>query len=495
MRKITFLLVFMLLLTSMFASDFQQMKEKVTKFTLPNGATILVLENHEVPIAHCMTLARVGAVNEEEGNTGMAHFLEHLAFKGTTSIGTTNYKKEKKIMDKADAKFDEILAEKAKGENANQEVIASLQSELDALIDKASKYVIQNEFTSILEERGGTGLNAGTSQDFTMYQVSVPSNKLELWMAMETDRFTNPVFREFYRERKVILEERRLTLENQPSSKLMANLAETAFVKHPYNTPVIGWTEDIENMTRRDVEAFFHKYYGANNLVFAISGDIYPDEVKALADKYFNTIPSGVKAPKWPVVEPEQTKEKTFVLEDNAQPFLMIGYHIPEDTHEDYNAITALASIFGQKPTSRLYTRMVEKDKIAMYGFSFNGYPGSLYPNLFLVASIPAQNSSFDENLQAIDEEIARIKADGITDEEFTAYKMGSLRQYLRQLDSGQYLPILLAKAEAYDTSYEKLFSSLDEIEALTKEDIQRVANKYLINTNRTVGKLMPKGE
>ncbi len=495
MRKVLIVLVFTLLLTSLFAGNYEQMVDNVTKFTLPNGATVLVLENHEVPIAHCITLARVGAVNEDKGNTGMAHFLEHLAFKGTETIGTTNYKKEKKIMDKADAKFDEILAEKAKGEAADQAKLDALQAELDALVDAASEYVVQNEFTTILENRGGSRLNAGTSQDFTMYQVSVPSNKLELWMAMESDRFTNPVFREFYRERKVILEERRMTLENNPSSKLMAELAGNAFTKHPYNTPVIGWAKDIEEMTRGDVKAFFEKYYGASNLVFAISGDIYPEEVKKLAEEYFTQIPAGTKAPKWPVVEPEQTEEKEFVLEEKSQPFLMIGYHIPEETHEDNQAITALASILGQKQTSRLYTRLVEQDKTAMYGFSFNGYPGILYPNLFLVGAIPAQSSTFDDNLTAIDEEIAKFIADGITDEEFTAYKMGALRQYLMQLDSGQYLPILLARSEAYNNGYEKLFSSLEEIEQLTKEDIQRAASKYLVNTNRTIGKLMPKGE
>jgi predicted Zn-dependent peptidase len=494
MRKLLLVLVLALLLIPLSAYEFEKMKDKVVKYVLPNGATVLVLENHEVPIAHCISLARVGAVNEEPGKSGIAHFLEHLAFKGTTTIGTTNYRKEKKVMAEADAIFDKIISERAKAD-ADPVTLASLQIELDAKIEEASKYVNQNEFSTMLEERGGDGLNAGTSQDFTVYQLSVPSNKVEFWMAMEADRFTNPVFREFYRERKVILEERRMTLENDPSGKLMAKLADTAFQVHPYRIPVIGSAEDIESITRQDVANFFHKYYGANNLIIAIYGDVYPEEIKAYADKYFARIPSGEKAPLMPVEEPAQTEEKEFTLEENAQRFLFMGYHVPEENNPDYKALNALASILGQKQTSRLYTRMVEEDKIAMYGFSFVGYPGNIYPNLFLIGAIPAQNSSFDQNIQAIDEEVAKIKENGITDEEFTAYRKGYMRQYLRQLDSGQYLPMQLAMAEAYENGYEKLFSSIDEIEQMTKEDIQRVANKYLIPENRTIGKLVPKGE
>ena len=495
MRKLLVIVLLTLILLPISAYEFEKMKDQVEKFVLPNGATVLVLENHDVPVTHCITLARVGAANEEPGKSGIAHFLEHLAFKGTESIGTTNIKKEQKVIAESDAIFNLIIAEREKGEKADEERLATLQAKLDAKVDEASKYVVQNEFTTILEERGGTGLNAGTSQDFTVYQVSVPSNKLELWMAMEADRFTHPVFREFYRERKVILEERRLTLENDPSGKLMAKLADTAFEKHPYKIPVIGSAEDIENITRADVTKFFKTYYGAKNLVFAVYGDVYLDEVKEYAAKYFAKIPAGEKAPLMPVVEPPQTEEKEFVLEATAQPFLFIGYHTPEENSADFKALSALASILGQKQTSRLYTRMVETDKIAMYGFSFVGYPGTTYPNLFLIGSIPAQTSTFDENIVAIDEELARIKDAGITDEEFTAYRKGFLRQYLSQLDSGQYLPMQLAMAEAYNGGYEDLFSSIDEIESLTKEDIQRVANTYLVPENRTIGKLVPKGE
>jgi len=228
----------------------EQVKNNITEFTLDNNIKFIVLENKNAPIISFVTYVDVGGANEPDGKTGVAHFLEHLAFKGTKKIGTNNYQEEKIILDKLDKVFEEI--KEAKKEN-NQEKLAELDSQFRELNAQASKFVNQNELGKIIELEGGVGLNAATSADATVYFYNFPSNKLELWMYLESDRFLNPVFREFYTEKQVILEERKLRTDNSPVGKMVEAFLNTAFTQHPYKRPVIGYQTDIENLTREDV--------------------------------------------------------------------------------------------------------------------------------------------------------------------------------------------------------------------------------------------------
>ena len=255
----------------------EQVINRLTEFRLDNGLKFIVLERHQAPVVSFLTYADVGGIDEPDGQTGVAHFLEHLAFKGTKRIGTTDYKAEAPLLQKLEQLDNQIKTAKTSGKKAE---IARLETEFKAMEGQALKLVKQNEMGQIVEQAGGVGLNANTSSEATRYFYSFPSNKLELWMSLESDRFLDPVFREFYKEKEVILEERRLRVENSPIGQMVEKFIDAAFKVHPYRRPVIGYDQDIRNLTPENVRKFFEAYYAPSNLTIAIVGDVNPAEVK-----------------------------------------------------------------------------------------------------------------------------------------------------------------------------------------------------------------------
>lgn len=488
------ILLFLLIIgvISLSSIEFENIGKQITEINLANGAKLLLLEDNSAPIVHCVTVANVGGVNEVPGITGIAHFLEHLAFKGTSTIGTKNYKLEKPILDQQDAIFTKLLVAKKDG---NNELVARYESELKLLELEASKYVENNEFSRIYTQNGGQNFNAGTSQDFTMYQISLPSNKLELWFTMESERFTDPVFREFYKEREVILEERLLTEVNSGQGQLMKEMMHTAFKVHPYKYTTIGEKEDIENITRQDVKDFFNKYYGAQNLTFVIYGDFDAKEAKAYADKYLSKIPERVKSLPVTDKEPEQREERHFTVNYDAAPMIMVSYHVPAASHPDTQALEALAAILGQKETSPLMKELVYEKKLALYAYSFTGLPGSKYENLFSIILAPNSGVDVDDCLVEVDKIIADFFTNGVSEKELMSYRKNSKKDYLSRLDTGIYFPIQVGLMDAISGDYNDFFNTLEKIDSLKRGDIVRVANEYLTKNNRTVGVLEKGGE
>jgi len=491
MKRI-FLFLLIVSIFSLSGVEFEEIANQVKEINLENGAKLLLLEDDSAPIVHCITVANVGGVNEVPGITGIAHFLEHLAFKGTSTIGTKDYQAEKLILDQEDAVFDKLLDAK---KNGNNELITKYENELELLEVEASKYVENNEFSRIYTQNGGQNFNAGTSQDFTMYQISLPSNKLELWFTMESERFTDPVFREFYKEREVILEERLMTEVNRGQGQLMKEMMRTAFEVHPYKYTTIGEKEDIENITRQDVKNFFNKYYGAQNLTFVLYGDFEEDQAIAFANKYLSKIPEREKSLPVADKEPEQTHEKRVTVNYDAAPMIMISYHVPAASHPDSEAITALASIFGQNDTSPLIKTLVYEKKLALYAYSFSGIPGSKYDNLFSI--ILAPNSGVDTNdcIIEIDNIINNFLTKGVSEKELVSYRKNSKKRYLSQLDAGIYLPLQIGLTNLITGDYTDFFNTLENIDSLRSSDIVRVAKKYLVPNNRTIGILKKAGE
>jgi predicted Zn-dependent peptidase len=253
-----------------------------------------VLERHEAPVVSFLTHADVGAVDEVKGITGLAHLFEHMAFKGTRTIGTKNYKAEAKAMAEMDELFEQIKAERRKGDKADKNRLEELQKQFDQAQQESQKYIVHDEYEEVLSREGASGFNAYTSQDYTCYVVSLPSNKLEMWMSLESDRFANPVLREFYKERDVVTEERRM-MENRPAGRLSEEFGAIAYLAHPYGESIVGHMSDIRTITRGEAKAFFRKFYCPSNLTIAIVGDVNPKEIKKLAQKYFAGIPSGPK--------------------------------------------------------------------------------------------------------------------------------------------------------------------------------------------------------
>jgi predicted Zn-dependent peptidase len=355
--------------------------ERVTEFTLDNGLKFIVLENNDAPVVSFVTYADVGGANEPDGKTGVAHFLEHLAFKGTKEIGTKDYQAEQALLARSDQLFAQIKAAKAEGKTDKVEQLNQEFAETQAA---AAKLIKQNEFGQIVEQAGGENLNAATSADSTVYFYSLPSNKLELWMSLESERFLDPVFREFYKEQQVILEERRMRTDNSPVGRLVEAFLGTAFTEHPYKRPVIGYPEDIANLSREDVEIFFNTYYAPNNLTIAIAGDVNLEQVKQLAQVYFGRYPAKTLPPQVSQVEPKQDKPREVTVSFPSQPWYLEGYHRPALNHPDNAIYEVLAAIMSNGRTSRLYQSLVERQKVALVAQGFNGFPGDKYPTMLL---------------------------------------------------------------------------------------------------------------
>ena len=476
--------------TAGFGFDFSELENAVSEHTLDNGLRILVMERHDAPVTSFITFANVGGANDPKEYTGLAHMLEHMAFKGTMDVGTKDIDRELALMEIEDSTFYEFRAERKKGSLADTLRLAELEQAFEDAITAAQEYVEPNAFDHILETEGAVGLNAGTGMDMTIYMMSLPSNRLELWMAMESERFYNPVLREMYKERNVIAEERRQTLENSPFGRALDEMKAASYLAHPYGVSIVGHMSDIQNYTRDAVKEHFKKYYVPTNLILAVVGDVKPKEVFKLAEKYWGRIPYSPKPEELATIEPEQQGERRVELEDPAQPLFGACFHIPNSTHPDWPALQSMMDYLGQGRTSLLYENLVKEKKIAANVGAFAGYPGNKYPCLALVYAIPAANHTNEECEEQIFSEIEKMKDELLPVEEVEKIKARAKASFINGLNSNMGLAMQLATFENKYGDWRELFKQLDRINAVTPEDIQRVAQEYFIKNNRTVTKL-----
>ncbi|MEL6927574.1 MAG: pitrilysin family protein [Cyanobacteria bacterium J06600_6] len=463
--------------------------EQISEFTLDNGLQFIVLENHEAPVVSFVTYANVGGVDEPDGQTGVAHFLEHLAFKGTKQIGTTNYRAEAKQLNKLDVLFAQI---KQAQESEDADKVAQLSKKFAATQAAASKYVEQNKFGEIVDTAGGVGLNAATSADYTSYFYSFPANKLELWMSLESERFLEPVFREFYKEKQVILEERRMRTDNSPIGKMIEEFLDTAYDTHPYKRPVIGYNEDIDGLTRDNVRKFFEAYYSPSNLTIAIAGDVDPENVQELAQTYFGRFNSQPQPATVTKVEPPQTETKEVTVNFPSQPWYLEGYHIPALSDPDYAVYEVISELLSSGRTSRLYKSLVEEKQVALSAQGFSGFPGNKYPNLMLLYALTSPGTSVEDLATALRTEIDRLKTESVTQAELDQIKTQLKASLLRTLDSNMGMARQLVEYEAKTGDWRNMFEELKKLEAITPGDIQRVAQTTFTAENRTIGRLLP---
>ncbi|TAE59467.1 MAG: insulinase family protein [Nostocales cyanobacterium] len=464
--------------------------QQLTEFRLDNGLKFIVLERHQAPIVSFVTYADVGGIDEPDGQTGVAHFLEHLAFKGTKRIGTTDYQAEKPLLEKLEKLDQQIRSAKAKNQ---KEELAKLEAEFKAAEDQALKLVKQNEIGKIVEQAGGVGLNATTSSEATRYFYSFPSNKLELWMSLESERFLEPVFREFYKEKDVILEERRMRVENSPVGLMVEKFMDTAFKVHPYRRPTIGYDEDIRNLTPENVRTFFENYYVPSNLTIAIVGDVDPNEVKKLANIYFGRYQAKAKVQATIPLEPKQTKTREITLELPSQPWYFEGYHRPAITDPDNAVYEIMSSLLSSGRTSRLYKSLIEEQKIALAAQGLSGFPGDKYPNLMLFYALTAPGHTVDELAISLRKEIDKLKTEPVSQKELERVKNQARAGLLRSLDSNMGMAQQLLEYEVKTGSWRNLFKQLEDISAVKPADIQRVAQTTFTPENRTIGKLLSK--
>ncbi|MGO9093902.1 MAG: M16 family metallopeptidase [Bryobacteraceae bacterium] len=489
-RLARFLAVAMLLAAGsmLAADDFKDIEGRVTEFTLRNGMKFLVLERHMAPVASFFTYADVGSVQDGKGTTGLAHIFEHMAFKGTETIGGKDYAKERVALAQVDQTFVALRQERDQGVKADPQKMKALEAAFKEAQERAEKYVAENEFGKTIEQAGGRGLNASTAWDATRYLFSLPSNEMELWFYLESERFRDPVLREFYKEKDVVMEERRMRTDSQPIGKLVEEFLHVAYLAHPYGIPTIGYMSDLENLARPDAEAFFKKYYIPSNLTGVVVGDVNPRQAREDAEKYFGRIPSGPKPEPVRTVEPEQGGERRVTLELESQPILLIGYHKPDINDPDEAVYDAISSLLSQGRSSRLYRSLVRDKKIAVEAAGFPGLPGFKYPGLFIFFSVPAQGHTNAESEKAIDAETERLKKEPVTKEELEGVKRRARSGLIHGLADNTNLAMQLADWQALTGDWRNLFRQLDKINAVTPEDILRVSKAVFKKSNRTVG-------
>ncbi len=466
--------------------DFTSVEKSISEHTLKNGLRVIVMENHEAPVVSFATIVNAGSVDDPKGYTGLAHMFEHLAFKGTTTLGTKDYGKEAKLITVEDSIFMELRSERNKV-HPDTTKVASLQKSYEAAREASYQLVIPNEFGNVIEREGGEGLNAFTSGDITGYHYSLPANKVELWMALESERFLNPVFREMYKERDVIAEERRMRTESSPFGKMYEQFLELSYTVHPYGIPTIGAMSDIQYYSRKEAHAFFDKYYVPSNIVIAIVGDVKAADVMALAEKYWGRIKYSPPPDRIATVEPPQIGERRMVIEDPAQPIYMAGWHVPEGTNPDRPAIDALLSYLTTGRTSVLYKTLVKEKKAAVAVQGGAGTPGDKYPSLAVIFAVPSANHTNVECEQEILAAVEKAKTELITADDLNKIKAQAKANFINQLKGNQGLAFQLAGYETSWGDWHQLFKELDRINAITAEDIQRVAKEYFAAKNRNV--------
>lgn len=463
--------------------------DAITEFTLDNGMTFIVMERHQAPVVSFMTYVSVGGVDEEDGKTGTAHYLEHLAFKGTTRIGTTDYEAEKEWLDTLDQLFDQMQSAAAAG---NNDELQALQAQFNEAQAQTGAYVIQNQYAQIVDQAGGVGLNATTSADETRYFYSFPSNKLELWMSVESERFLEPVFREFYEEKAVILEERRMRVDNSPVGTMIEQLLGTAFQSHPYRRPIIGYEDDLANLTREDVRQFFETHYTPDRITCAVVGDVDSAEVKRLAEVYFGRFTVRSPAPPTLADEPAQEEPLEVTLQLPSQPWYFEAYHMPGVQDPDHLVYQMIDSILLGGRTSRLYQSLVQDKQVAMSAQSFSDFPGNRFSNLMVLYGLTAPGHSVDEVAEAIAIELERLRTEPVAEDELERVKTQWRASLLRTLDSNRGMASLLPSFEAKTGSWRNLFEDLKTIDSITTDDVLRVAQTTFRPENRTVGKILP---
>lgn len=465
----------------------QNLADRVAEHTLKNGLKVLLVERHQAPVASFVIRFKAGSVDEQVGATGIAHMLEHMLFKGTRTIGTRNYRKEKPLLDAIDRLARAMDAERGRGEAADAPKLKMLEAEMAALEEQLDQFVVKDELEEIYERAGSTEFNAYTNTDLTTYVINLPVNKIDLWMLIESQRMKSPVLREFYRERSVVLEERRMRTEDKPFGRLYEQFLASAFTAHPYRNPVIGWRSDIERLTMGQAEEFRRTFYAPNNVVIAIVGDIQTATVLRQIEKYFGRIPRQPLPLPLPTREPRQQGERRVQVFFDANPRLLMGFHKPGPVHPDDYVADVIADLLAQGRTSIFYANLIEGKELAVEAWADNGWPGNRYDNLFVIGASPRHPHTLGELETAIVAELDRLKSEAVTEQELEAIRNHVESEFIWGLGSNDGLAEELSYVAAILGDWRYLVDYSKKIREITSQDIQRVARGYFSPENRTV--------
>ena len=469
----------------------------VIEHELENGLKILMVPRPGDPNISAGWIARVGSVYESPGITGVAHLFEHMMFKGTQTIGTSDIGEDLEIIEQLDALKAELYVEEAQllkahrlGEiedphdpDARSPQHVELLEDFDRLIERQQALLIKEDFSRVYTGQGASGMNAGTSYDYTIYFINVPANKLELWFWMEADRLLNPVFREFYSERDVVHEERRLRTDSTPIGKFQEQFDAMFWESSPYSWPVVGWPSDLEGMTREEALAFFDQYYAPNNLAAALVGDFDPEAAVALAERYFGRIPRGAPPQEPRTREMPQLAEKRMVAHAETNPQVAIRYHSVPDGHVDEPALVVLGQLLNGR-TGRLYKSLVEGQEVATN--ASGGQSGFKFEGMFQLRGTAAQDHTPEEVEQALYAEMELLKTEPVTARELQKVKNQNAAGNVRDLQGNFQLLMNLLIRES-NRGWETINTDPPLYDGVTAEDVMRVASTYFTAENRAV--------
>jgi len=473
-------------------------KVPVKEQFLSNGMKVLMVERRDAPSVSGGWVARVGSANERPGITGIAHLFEHMMFKGTPTIGTKDYKKDLEIINEQERVRDLMRKEERKmramwrrGEitdlqDPDQKTAEwnKLNAEFKKLEAEQAKIIVKNEFDRIYTANGGSAMNAYTSYDHTAYFITVPANKLELFMWMESERLLRPVFREFYTERKVVFEERRMRTESTPLGKFYESFESLFWESHPYGWPIIGWPSDIPAISKKQADEFYATFYAPQNLTLVLVGDFEGKGALTLAEKYFGRIPKGKEeAPDVVTLEQPQKAEKRFNAEAETNPNVDIYYHSPAFGHKDLYPLQVAAQILSTR-TGRLHKQLVLEKKMATTTWAW--VRGLKYAGQFNIGAELVEGKSLDETEAALYAEIEKLKNEPVPAQELQKVKNNFAAAEYRRLSSNHAILMQLMRNEGTG-GWRAINEAGPKLQAVTPEDIQRVAKKYFTKENRAV--------
>ena len=474
------------------ATGLESLEKSVKEFTLGNGIRFLLVERHDSPVFSYETVVNAGSADDTPGATGLAHMMEHMAFKGTPWVGVRDAAAESPLLKSEEVAYLALAAEQAKGVHADSTRLHQLEASFAAAQAAAEAQVVPEEFSQILERAGARDVNAETSSDVTAYIYSIPSNQLELWALMEGGRLSHPVFRQFYRERDVVIEERRMSTESSPFGRLADAFVHAAFKVHPYGQGTIGAAADLKSLTRTEGEAFFHRHYVAPAITVAVVGDVTPAELERVAKRYFDDIPGGPAAAGVQAVEPEQKAERRVTLNDAAQPIVMVGWHMPACTDAHFTAYEALADLLGGGDHARLQKALVRDAAIAVDIQTTTGFPGEKYPGLYGVLAVPAEGVAPDSLERGVERVVQDAStAHPLTQEELDGYKVRARAQKLGAVEQNASLAHELGHAQALHHDWRAFFREQDEVQSLTLDDLSQALRTFTAE-NRVVSMLVP---
>ena len=468
----------------------QDLAERVHEFELDNGLDVIMVVQDAAPVIAFNLMFDVGGIDEPNGLGGIAHMVEHMAFKGTSTIGSLDYGAERAALAEVELAFTAI--EDAEDAGLPAEEIAELVEAFVEARARAQVLATPNALDLLFDANGAVGLNAGTGFDRTSYVVSLPSNRLELYARVYADILLNPVFRSFYEERDVVREERRQRSEDDPQGVLFEAFLDAAYEEHPYGRPLIGAPEAIQGYSASEAKAFFDAFYYPDRAVLVMVGDLEPERDIETIERYFGVLPSAPDLRPAIPEEPDQTEERRVGVEFDAEPQVAIGYHKPTYPERDAYVLDVISGLLSDGRTSRLFERLVIDEGLALSISSSSSYPGIREPNLFILYGLPRAPNTTEDIEAAVYEELERLKTEPVGERELEKVKNGVRAGFIRSLRSGSGLASQLAFYELFLGGWEEALEYADIIESVTPEEIMEVAERYFTPDNRTVATLVP---